>query len=187
MASWRNRLVVAAVVVLGLTSIASIVVAAHAWRTTRALEIQVKSLEAEVERQIWVEPLTSEITWTQKDLYHHLYGEFEKDSEGNTPDDVVTRLLTAEILRDWTTAYKYMTQVPKEITLEAYMKDMEDYYIDVLDYGIRDYQVRGPDRAIVFLSYRFRYQSTGEEVLQSAKWPVYKDNGVWKVRWMPEQ
>ncbi len=102
-------------------------------------------------------------------------------------DEAARRYLDAKVLKEWVTAYKCLTQVPADIPIEAYVKEMENSSEETLDYGVSGYTLHAPDRATVSVRYEYRFGDSGKEVSKTANWRVWKDNGVWKVRWMPEQ
>ncbi|MBC7294559.1 MAG: hypothetical protein H5T84_10780, partial [Thermoleophilia bacterium] len=53
-----------------------------------------------------------------------VYGRFERDSRGETPDAVMLRYLDALRARDWARAYGCLGLVPDYVDLERYVDEM---------------------------------------------------------------
>ncbi|MDI6894528.1 MAG: hypothetical protein QME70_07965 [Bacillota bacterium] len=78
--------------------------------------------------------------------------------------------------------------VPDDVNLKEYADQLERSDDELLEYSVHGYEMMGRENAAVYVSYRARYRSSGQ--VSSCKrepWSCIKENGVWKVRWLPWQ
>ncbi|MDI6895321.1 MAG: hypothetical protein QME70_12120 [Bacillota bacterium] len=117
-----------------------------------------------------------------------VYGRFERDSRGETPDVVMLRYLDALRARDWVRAYGCLGLVPDDVNLKGYADQMERSDDELLEYSVHGYEMMSREHAAVYVTYRVRYRSSGQ-VWSFEREPrsSIKENGVWKVRWLPRQ
>lgn len=59
---------------------------------------------------------------------------------------------------------------------------------ELLEYSVHGYEVMGRQNAAVYVTHRVRYRSSGQVwSFEREPWSCIKENGVWKVRWLPRQ
>ena len=113
---------------------------------------------------------------------------FERDSRGETPDVVMRRYLEAHRRKEWAKAFACLGSVPDEIDLELYVWEMERADDELLGYGVEGYELVDSEHAVVYVTHKFRYRSTGQVLaFEREPWSCVKENGVWEVRWLPRQ
>jgi hypothetical protein len=111
----------------------------------------------------------------------------DRDMTGATPDDVVKRYLRAIFFKDWTEAYECLGLVPEDVSLSRYVEEMSrvrDRYVDALIVG---YSIKAENSAAVYVTYTYRWSDGTERTFAKEPWACIKENGVWKVRWLPRQ
>lgn len=64
-----------------------------------------------------------------------VYGRFERDSRGETPDVVLLRYLDAWRTKDWVRAYGCLGLVPDDVDLKGYADHMERSDVESLEYS----------------------------------------------------
>ncbi|MGB9866495.1 MAG: hypothetical protein ACPLPR_01105 [Bacillota bacterium] len=149
------------------------------------LEAQVRTLREELAS---VEARSGQLEQQLILVKKELYGRFEHDSRGETPDRVMTRYLEATRAKDWVKAFRCLGSVPDEISLELYVREMERADDELLEYSVNGYELLDPEHAIVYVTHRFRYTSNGQVLsFEREPWSCVKEKGVWKVRWLPRQ
>ncbi|MGQ9558090.1 MAG: hypothetical protein ACUVTU_09065 [Desulfurispora sp.] len=120
-----------------------------------------------------------------KQLNEGLYLSSSKDKYGKTPVDVLDEYLQAERQRDYWLMYQ-LTQVPDDISYEQFIHEMKRDNSFVEHYDIEDFLLYSKDRATVFLSYKIRIDNKVTS-FDWEPWSCIKENGIWKIRWLPRQ
>jgi predicted nuclease with TOPRIM domain len=149
------------------------------------LEVEVRSLR---EQLASVAARTGQLEQQLGLLKKEVYGRFERDLRGETPDAVMLRYLDALRAKDWVRAYGCLGLVPDDVDLKRYAYQMDRSDDELLDYSVHGYEMMGRENAAVYVTYRVRYRSNGHVFnLEREPWSCIKENGVWKVRWLPRQ
>ncbi|QNB44894.1 hypothetical protein BR63_00245 [Thermanaerosceptrum fracticalcis] len=103
-----------------------------------------------------------------------------------SPESVMKSYLEAEKKRDWLMTYALL-QVPQDISIEQYCKEMNEYNGQLLDYKIEGVKIiESKDMAVVYVTYNY---TVGDKKFLEIKEPFscIKIDGLWKVRWLPRQ
>jgi len=111
----------------------------------------------------------------------------DRDMTGATPDDVVKRYLQAIFFKDWAGSYACLGLAPEDMSLSRYVEEMSrvrDRYVDALIVG---YSIKAENSAAVYVTYTYRWSDGTERTFAKEPWACIKENGVWKVRWLPRQ
>ncbi|MGB9867406.1 MAG: hypothetical protein ACPLPR_05795 [Bacillota bacterium] len=110
------------------------------------------------------------------------------DSKGGTPDVVMCHYLAACLAKDWVGAFGCLGLIPDDVTLELFMLEREQADDELLEYRVEGYQLLDPEHATVYVSYRFRYRSSGQVFTgREEPWSCMRQDGLWKVRWLPRR
>lgn len=147
----------------------------HAREVNGDLMLRIEHLESILKNQI-----------TEcKQLNEGLYLSSSKDKYGKLPRDVLDEYLRAIRQRDYKLMYQ-LTQVPDDISYEQFIQEMKRDNSIVEHYTIEDFLLHSKDRATVFLSYKIRIDN---KVISFdwEPWSCIKENGIWKIRWLPRQ
>jgi outer membrane murein-binding lipoprotein Lpp len=166
--------------------------AAEAGREAGELASKVAELEAQLgslrEELAAVEARGGQLEQQLGLVKKEVYGRFERDSRGETPDGVMLRYLGALRARDWVRAYACLGLIPDDVDLKGYAEQMERSDDELLEYSVHGYEMMGRENAAVYVTCRVRYRSTGRVwSFEREPWSCIKENGVWKVRWLPRQ
>ncbi|MGE5580302.1 MAG: TolB family protein [Bacillota bacterium] len=108
----------------------------------------------------------------------------DRDSFGETPDDVVRRYLSALFLRDWKSAYSCLASAPDRPTLQDFVKWAEGFREWNVSRAVESYSVVQPDTAAVSVSAQ-RWGSPEERSKWRETWACTRESGVWRLRWQP--
>lgn len=133
-----------------------------------------------------MEDVRRQIRGLQVELSSHVYAGLQQDSEGLTPDMVMSRYLKAKQTRDWERAYLCLTAIPEEIDLVDYVQLMEDAREELISFSVGPFYLRSEDLATVFVTSQFRFSDT-EHTYEKEPWSVFRVDGIWRVKWMPRQ
>jgi len=110
------------------------------------------------------------------------------DIFGKNPSDVVTDYFNAAMTGDYETAYLLHLQGDDVIKpkLEEFTKEQQESVI--YDYIVMDYIMTEIDRSAVRVQYVLDPGYEDKTILIiKTYWTCIKENGMWKIGWMPEQ
>lgn len=106
------------------------------------------------------------------------------DNNGDTPDIIVKQYFNFRIRKDWDSLYYvFSSKIP--LTVEEFIIMHNESKEELLEYSVSEFIITSETNAAVKVEYLIDYN--GELMVFIEWWGCQKEEGVWKLQWLPRQ
>jgi hypothetical protein len=108
------------------------------------------------------------------------------DIKGHTPADVMRNYLIAQKNKKWREEYNMYSRHSDIPPFQMFIKENQKSNTTLIRFEVGDYKLVSEERALVQVSVKVQFDDHISES-KDEWWGCDRENGVWKIQWLPRQ